>query len=361
MSQQSYTDTIDSSLEATDPILSLRNASVTFDGGGSYVLNHVSLDLGRGEILGIVGESGSGKSMLAEAMLDAIPDPGVLRGEVVYRPDEGDAVDVLELEKEELRRMRWEEISMVFQGAMSSFNPTLSVGEHFRDTLRAHDANVEEGMERARSVIADVYLDPERVLNSYPHELSGGMRQRALIALSIVLDPEVLVMDEPTAALDLLMQRSILLLLEELKEKYDLTMVFITHDLPLVAALADRMAIMYAFDLVEAGPTQEIIEEAAHPYTRALLNSTPNLDAPLSEMRPIGGQSPAPVNVPSGCAYNPRCPLATEECRVEKPHFHDAGETHGAACYHLEDARTEIGLNYADALAAGHGDGGERR
>ena len=353
MSQQTRSTTdIDASLASEDPILSLRNASVTFDQGNSYVLNHVSLDLGRGEILGIVGESGSGKSMLAEAMLDAIPDPGVLRGEVVYRPDDGSTVDVLELEKEELRTMRWEEISMVFQGAMSSFNPTLSIAEHFRETLRAHDYDVEEGMVRAREAIADVYLDPERVLHSYPHELSGGMRQRALIALSIVLEPEVLVMDEPTAALDLLMQRSILLLLEELKEKYDLTMVFITHDLPLVAALADRMAIMYAFNLIEAGPTDSIIEHAAHPYTRALLNSTPNLDAPLSEMRPIGGQSPAPVNVPPGCSFNPRCPLADAQCRTEKPPFHETDLKHGAACYYWEDAREQIELNYADELDA---------
>jgi peptide/nickel transport system ATP-binding protein len=333
-----------------DPIIRMNDASVTYDSGDSYVLDGVSLEIERGEILGIVGESGSGKSMLASSILDAIPDPGVLSGEIVYRPDESTETDVLELSGPELRALRWEEISMVFQGAMASFNPTMTVGDHFHDTLEAHGADKDEGMERGRQLLSDLYLDPERVMESYPHELSGGMTQRALIALSLVLDPDLLVMDEPTAALDLLMQRSILRLLDELQEKYDLTMVFITHDLPLVAALADRLAVMYAFDLVEIAETREIVEHAAHPYTRALLNSTPNLDAPLEEMRPIEGKSPAPINRPDGCAYHPRCPLATEECRIEVPEHHAVTDDHGAACFHWEEALEEIPLNYADTL-----------
>ncbi|MCO8247122.1 ABC transporter ATP-binding protein, partial [Haladaptatus sp. AB643] len=264
MSQQQETVT-----EVSDPILSIRNASVTYDEGKSYVLNDVSLDIQRNEIVGVVGESGSGKSMFAETILDAIPDPGLLQGEVIYRPEDGEEVNVLELSQEELRSMRWEQISMVFQGAMSSFNPTMKIEDHFYDTLDAHDADRAEGMDRARELLADLYLDADRVLSSYPHELSGGMQQRALIALSLVLDPDILVMDEPTAALDLLMQQSILILLKELQEKYDLTMVFITHDLPLVATLADRLAVMYAFDLAEVGPSEEIVNDAAHPYTRA--------------------------------------------------------------------------------------------
>jgi oligopeptide/dipeptide ABC transporter ATP-binding protein len=175
------------------------------------------------------------------------------------------------------------------------------------------------------------------------------MTQRALIALSLVLEPNVLVMDEPTAALDLLMQRSILTLLEELQQKYELTMVFITHDLPLVAALADRMAVMYAFDLIEVAPRDQLIGNSGHPYTRALLNSTPNLDAPLEEMRPIEGQSPAPVNVPSGCSYAPRCPLATDECREVDPEFYKTGENHRTACHRWEDAREQIKLNFETA------------
>jgi peptide/nickel transport system ATP-binding protein len=337
-------------LSVRDPIVRMDDASVTYDGGDSFVLDGVSLEVERGEVLGIVGESGSGKSMLASAILDAVPDPGVLSGEIVYRPDASTETDVLELSGPELRAMRWEEVAMVFQGAMSSFNPTMTIGDHFRDTLDAHGANEATGMERGRQLLSDLYLDPDRVLESYPHELSGGMTQRALIALSLILDPELLVMDEPTAALDLLMQRSILQLLGELQEKYNLTMIFITHDLPLVAALADRLAVMYAFDLVEIADTRAIVENGAHPYTRALLNSTPNLDAPLEEMRPIPGKSPAPVNRPEGCAYHPRCPLATEQCRTEIPEHHAVTVDHGAACFHWEDAREEIPLNYAESL-----------
>jgi len=350
-----------SALDIDDPVIQLRNAQVTFDDGESYVMNDISIDVRRNEILGVVGESGSGKSMFAESMLDAIPDPGVLSGKVQYRAEDGREIDVLALSKEELRQMRWEEISMVFQGAMSSFNPTMSIKGHFVETLKAHDYEVEPGLDRAHELLEDLYLEPERVLNSYPHELSGGMQQRALIALSLVLEPEVLVMDEPTAALDLLMQRSILMLLEDLQEKYDLTMVFITHDLPLVASLADRLAIMYAFQLVEVGQSQEIIEQAAHPYTRALLNATPNLDAPLDEMRPIEGSGPAPINVPSGCSYHPRCPLADEQCRSSDPEFHDVtGEEHTAACYHWEEAIDQIPLNYEDMLDNDRGQtGGE--
>ncbi|AGN01117.1 oligopeptide/dipeptide ABC transporter, ATPase subunit [Salinarchaeum sp. Harcht-Bsk1] len=342
------TSTEDTTMHNTsDPILELRNTEVVFEmsRGVSRVLDNVDLDIQRGEILGIVGESGSGKSMLASAMLDAVVDPGVLSGQITYYPDDRDPVNVLGLSDEELRKLRWEDISMVFQGAMSSFNPTMSIKGHFVETLEAHDYDREEGMDRARQLLADLYLDPERVLKSYPHELSGGMRQRALIALSVVLEPDVLVMDEPTAALDLLMQRSILSLLQGLKDKYDLTMVFITHDLPLVAELADRMSVMYAFELVEKGSTEEILRNAAHPYTRALLNSTPNLDAPLSEMRSIDGSAPDPVNVPEGCSYHPRCPLADEQCTAEAPDFHEVSDTHRVECFHWEDASEAIPFN----------------
>jgi oligopeptide/dipeptide ABC transporter ATP-binding protein len=331
-----------------DPILEVTDATVRYDmeRGESRVLDQATVDIERREILGIVGESGSGKSMFASALMDAVPPPGQLTGDILYHPTPEETIDVLDLSKKELRALRWEEISMVFQGAMSSFNPTLKIGGHFRETLEAHDADVEEGLDRARELISDCYMEPERVLDSYPHELSGGMKQRALIALSLVLQPRVLVMDEPTAALDLLMQRSILALLAELQEKYELTMVFITHDLPLVAELCTRVAVLYAFQFVEVAPTEEILNEAAHPYTRALLNATPNLDADLSKMRPIEGSSPDPVNVPEGCSYHPRCPLATQQCRDEDPPFHDASETHEVKCFHWEEAQEEIPLSH---------------
>lgn len=308
-------------LETEETIVEVQDASVTFDmdRGQSRVLDAVDIDIRRNEVLGIVGESGSGKSMLASALMDAVVDPGLLMGEITYHPDDGAPVDVLDLEKDELNAFRWEEISMVFQGAMSSFNPVRKIRTHFVETLSAHDYNVADGMERTRGILKDLYLDPDRVFDSYPHELSGGMKQRALIALSLVLEPEVLVMDEPTAALDLLMQRSIIGLLQEIKEQYNLTIVFITHDLPLVADIADRVGVLYAFEFVEIGPTDEILREPAHPYTRLLLKSTPHLTSPIESMRPVAGSAPDPVNVPSGCSFHPRCPVGDETCETDAP------------------------------------------
>lgn len=325
-------------------IISARDLSVTFemDRGTSRVLNDVSIDIYEEEIIGIVGESGSGKSMFADALLNAVVDPGVASGEITYTRENGEAVDLLNLEGEDLRKFRWNDISMVFQGALSAFNPTIRIRSHFKETLDAHGVNKTEGMERARELLGDLYLDPDRVLDSYPHELSGGMKQRALIALSLLLEPDVLVMDEPTAALDLLMQRSIIRLLREIRDKYNLTMVFITHDLPLVARLADRLAVMYAFEFVETGPTAEILNEPAHPYTRELLNATPDISAPISQMKPVEGSAPDPVAPPSGCSYHPRCPLADEKCKAEAPPLEPVSADHEAACFYWERAVEEI-------------------
>ncbi|QLH83075.1 ABC transporter ATP-binding protein [Halosimplex pelagicum] len=332
----------DQTASATDdPIVEVRNVSVTYDlqARDAMVLDDVSLDLRRGEILGCVGESGSGKSMLANAMMDAVEEPGITTGDVRYYSSENaDPVHVLDLEGDDLKQFRWEEISMVFQGALSSFNPTMTIGGHFEETLKAHSYDVDEGMERARELLSDLYLDPERVLNAYAHELSGGMSQRALIALSLILEPDVLLMDEPTAALDLLMQRSILSLLDDIKEKYELSILFITHDLPLVAGLADRLAILYAFELAEVGPSERIVRDSSHPYTRALLKAVPNLDAPLDTMQPIEGTAPNPAHVPNGCHYAPRCPLADQRCHEEKPEWYDAGPDQRSACFHHERA-----------------------
>ncbi|WP_247004501.1 ABC transporter ATP-binding protein [Halosolutus gelatinilyticus] len=337
---------LESTRTSDDVIFELRDVSVTFDmdRGTSRVLDNVEFDVERGEILGVVGESGSGKSMFASAMLDAVVDPGVLSGDVVYHPENGEPIDVLGLSDEELRQFRWEEVSMVFQGAMNSFNPTKKIRNHFVETLKAHGYDVEEGIEHARDLIADLFMEPDNVMDSYPHELSGGMKQRALIALSMVLDPEVLVMDEPTAALDLLMQRSIIRLMEKIQRKYDITIVFITHDLPLVAELADRLAVMYAFEFVESGPTQEILTNPAHPYTRSLLNATPNIKAPVDEMKPIEGSAPDPVNVPEGCSYHPRCPMADETCVSVDPGYYGIDADHRAKCHHWEQSAEAVPL-----------------
>jgi oligopeptide/dipeptide ABC transporter ATP-binding protein len=335
------------SARTNDTILELRDATVRFEmeRGESRVLDQVDLKVRRGEVLGVVGESGSGKSMCASAMLDAIVPPGILSGEVIYYPEDGEPIDLLEIDDEELKAIRWEEISFLVQAAQSAFNPTMTIRSHFIETFDAHGADTEEGLERARELFSELYLNPDLTLQSYPHELSGGMKQRALIALSLVLEPSIIIMDEPTSALDLLMQRSIISLLSNIKETYDLTMVFVTHDLPIVSDVADRLAVMYAFEFVEIGPTSEMQHDPAHPYTRALLKSVPSITAPVDEMRPIQGSSPDPVNVPEGCSYHPRCPLADDQCVANDPGFFDASDEHRVKCFYWEQSADAIPLN----------------
>ena len=330
-----------------DVILEIEDADVSFDmnRGQARVLNDVSLDVYRGEKLGIVGESGCGKSIFASALMDAVTDPGQLSGSITYYPENNEPTDILELNNTQLNRLRWEEMAMVFQGAMNSFNPSKPIGTHFKETLAAHNAEKEEGMERARDLLRDLQLDPERILESYQHELSGGQKQRVLIALSLILNPEVLVMDEPTAALDLLMQRKILRLLLEIKEEYNLTIVFITHDLPIASGFVDRLAVMYAFEFVELGGIKDVMHNAAHPYTRALLRSTPNLEMSVDEIETVGGSSPDPINIPSGCPYHPRCPVADDRCEIEEPELVDVEDDHAAACFYTDRAQDEIPLS----------------
>ncbi|WP_123534366.1 ABC transporter ATP-binding protein [Halosimplex salinum] len=346
-----------------DIVMEVRDARVQFgmSRGQAWVLNDVDMDVRREEILAIVGESGSGKSMFAAALMDAVEDPGHLSGDVTYYPreteDDGtpstdqigsydavgdDSVDVLDMSDGELQSFRWEEVSMVFQGAMNSFNPTMKIKGHFHETIQAHNAVLDERMEHVRDLFEALHLDPDRVMNSYPHELSGGMKQRALIALALVLEPEVLVMDEPTAALDLLMQRSIISMLRELRDEFELTIVFITHDLPLVAGLSDRIGVLYAFEFVEVGETRSLLKDAAHPYTRALLRSVPSIDSDIDSMQPIEGARPDPVNIPTGCSFHPRCPIADDRCEIEDPDLVSAGEDHDAACFYTDQARSEL-------------------
>ena len=338
-----------SSLQAQRPIdddvvIEARDISVYFDmdRGVSRVVDNVDMELYRDEALGVVGESGSGKSMFATALINSVIEPGQVSGEVIYNPSDGEPIDILELSDEELKKYRWREISMVFQGAQDSFNPTMRIKGHFEETLISHNASMDQGMERARDLLSDLYLDPDRVLESFPHELSGGMKQRTLIALSLLLDPDVLLLDEPTSSLDLLMQRAIMSLLDRIQDTYDFTYLFITHDLPQIAGLVDRVAVMYAFEFVEAGPAHEVLQDAQHPYTRALLNAAPSFDTPVDEMAPIEGKSPDPINVPSGCSYHERCPLADEQCEQQDPELDQVMENRRVACFHWEDSADAI-------------------
>jgi peptide/nickel transport system ATP-binding protein len=269
-----------------EPVLSVRDLVVEYRiGSGSAkdairAIEDVSFDLYPNESLALIGESGCGKTTLGLAMLRLLPKLGVVpQGEVLYRRRDGSVLDMLSLSDEELRRFRWSECAMVFQGAMNSFNPVLRIWDQMLDTVRAHDKQMSKQRVKERSVevLEMVDLDPDRVLASYPHELSGGMRQRVLIAASLLLEPQVLVLDEPTTALDLLTQRGIVDVLHQLRDRLEFAMIFVSHDLGLAAELADRVATMYDGHIVELGDVRDIFYRPQHPYTKSLINAVPTV------------------------------------------------------------------------------------
>jgi peptide/nickel transport system ATP-binding protein len=249
------------------------------------------------------------------------------------RPD-GEVTDVLSLRREQLRRFRWHDAAMVFQGAMNALNPVLRIADQMRDTIRAH-RSMPAGQIRRRcgEVLEMVRLEPARVLPSYPHELSGGMRQRVLIAMALLLSPRILVLDEPTTALDILTQRSIVDVLQELRRELGFAMVFVTHDLALAAELADRVATMYAGRIVELGTARDIFTGPRHPYTAGLIRAVPPVVGDTTEISSIPGGPPSLADLPSGCPFRVRCELADEICEQADPELTDVGARHEAACH----------------------------
>ncbi|RLF04049.1 MAG: ABC transporter ATP-binding protein [Thermoprotei archaeon] len=304
-------------------ILSIKSLRVEYLARRGVVkaVRDVNLEVYRNETLFIVGESGSGKSTLALALLKLVPSPGkITSGEVVYY-GKRNPINILELGGERLRRFRWKEVAMVFQSALNSLNPVMRVWDQMYDVIKDHGLRVSrrEAYERAKNLLTLVRLDANRVLRSYPHELSGGMRQRVMIAMSLLLDPKLLILDEPTTALDVLTQKCIIEVLKEVRRRLGLTIMFITHDLSLAAELADRVAVMYAGSIVEIGGVEEVFYESKHPYTWTLMRSIPRLSVE-EELAPISGSPPDMVNLPSGCKFHPRCPFFIEgKCDSEKP------------------------------------------
>ncbi|WP_129843360.1 ABC transporter ATP-binding protein [Streptomyces sp. RFCAC02] len=307
----------------SEAVLDIRGLTVDYGlgAGAVHAVRDIDLTLRRGEVLGLAGESGSGKSTLAYAVTRLLSPPGVITGgEVLYSPRQGGTTDILSLGSEELRAFRWQEISLVFQGAMNSLNPVHTVRAQLTDVLKAHRPGMSrrERTDRAAELLALVGISADR-LGSYPHQLSGGMRQRVMIAMALALDPEIVILDEPTTALDVVMQRQILRQLTRLRGELDFSVVFITHDISLLVEFSDRIAIMYGGRIVEQAGAREIYESAHHPYSDGLLHSFPALHGPRRELSGIPGSPPDLTAMPEGCAFHPRCPRRFDPCDRHVP------------------------------------------
>ena len=304
----------------SEPVLSVENLSLRYRvaGGAVAALRNVSLSVRQGEVLGIAGESGCGKSSLAAAMIDlAGANAEVTAGAIRLRGQ-----DILRLDQAARRRLRGREIAMVFQDPMTAFNPVLTVGAQLVDfQFNLDGVPGREKRARARDMLARVGLsDPDLVMGRYPHELSGGMRQRAAIAAALLMRPAVLIADEPTTALDVTMEAQIIHLLRELRAQYGCAIVIVTHHLGVIAELCDRVAVMYAGEVVEEAPVDALFHDPRHPYTRALLACDPAVVDPASGRLPvIGGRVPDLSALPGGCAFAPRCPVALAACRTPPP------------------------------------------
>lgn len=320
-------------------ILSIKNVSITYEAkrGKVRAVTNASFDLHKGEALALIGESGSGKTTLSLALIRMLSkNAEVTSGEVLYTRDNL-TKDVLTLSDAEMRAFRWQDCAMVFQGAQNAFNPVLKIREQFADTARAHGKNDANWIkQRTLELFKLVRLDPSRVFDAYPHELSGGMKQRTLLALGVLLNPQVVILDEPTTALDILTQRAIIDVLKEMQERLNFSIIFISHDLALAAEMADQVATMYAGEIVEKGSVNDIFYEPLHPYTLGLLRSVPRLSGGRETLGSIKGSPPDLINLPVGCKFEPRCPFATEQCKAKAPPLTEYTAGHMAACWHTE-------------------------
>jgi peptide/nickel transport system ATP-binding protein len=321
-------------------VLDVQNLSISFPGAAEVrvrPVDGVSLSLDRGEMLALVGESGCGKSLTSLALLRLVPPPG--------RIDDGSTIrlgdtDVLALEGDALRRIRGRRIGMIFQDPMTSLNPVFTVGDQIAEGVRAHfDVSRSEARQRALTLLQEVGIpDPAARLKAYPHQLSGGMRQRVMIAIALSAEPEILVADEPTTALDVTVQAQILEVLDRLRASHGMAVLLITHDLGIVAGRADRVAVMYAGQIVEEAPTEQLFALPSHPYTQGLFASVPRITGPVQRLSPIGGTVPAPGAWPSGCRFRPRCPKAFDKSETMPPLL-TVGAEHRMRCWLAEDGR----------------------
>ncbi|MFI5753659.1 ABC transporter ATP-binding protein [Streptomyces sp. NPDC051569] len=325
----------------SSPLLEVRDLHVEFHtrDGVAKAVNGVNYSVGAGETLAVLGESGSGKSVTAQAIMGILdmPPGKIPRGEILFRGQ-----DMLKMSNEERRKIRGQKIAMIFQDALSALNPVLSVGTQLGEMFRVH-----QGLSKKEAKLKSIELmDRVRIpaakerVNDYPHQFSGGMRQRIMIAMALALEPDLIIADEPTTALDVTVQAQVMDLLAELQREFNMGLILITHDLGVVADVADKIAVMYAGRIVETAPVHEIYKRPAHPYTKGLLQSIPRLDQKGQELYAIKGLPPNLLKVPAGCAFNPRCPMAQDICRTDVPSLlqvteRDGGELagRGSACH----------------------------
>jgi peptide/nickel transport system ATP-binding protein len=308
------------------------------EAGDVRAVNRVSFSLDPGEFLGIVGESGCGKSTLMFGVARLLSPPGeVAGGRVTFR-----GRDMVRLDRDELRHIRWREFSVVMQSAMNALNPMKSIGAQFKDAIQAHSAaSGQEIQQRSEEALGLVGIDAVH-LKSYPHQLSGGMRQRAMIAIALLFTPQLVIMDEPTSALDVVAQQSLMTKIRELQLKLGFAVIFVTHDMSVVSRYSDRVIVMYAGQIAEAAHTDAIFQRPLHPYTRGLMNAFPSVRGPRRELLGIPGAPPDLARPPSGCRFHPRCPEVMPQCLTREPELYAIGQARVRCLLHEEQAKEAV-------------------
>ena len=322
---------------ANDPLIQIQELNVEYRTlrGAVRAVENVSFDLYANEVFGLAGESGCGKTTVANAITRLLKPPAYITGGRILFRD----IDILQMSPEQLRNFRWDQLSIVFQSAMNALNPVLTIGNQIIDAMQAHQSiSYEQARGHAKQLLRTVGIDVQRV-DSYPHQLSGGMRQRAVIAIALALNPELIIMDEPTTALDVVVQKQILQEIKDLRDQFGFSILFITHDLSLLVEISDRIGIMYAGKLVEAGPSLEIFADPKHPYTDRRMKSFPTVHGPRRELLGIPGAPPDLIDPPAGCRFHPRCELAIDgECDKLIPPLIRIGGERDVACHLIKEA-----------------------